>query len=126
SIAFSPTASDLVTLSLTAPDPAEAAELVNTYVDVFIERFRSERIDELAAMGAQIERQLNEIAEEIASIRAPLTAVEQQLLERPGDPALINRRDDLTQSLESQLAPLETQRAGYQATLESVRFNTGL
>ncbi|MDQ2648596.1 MAG: polysaccharide biosynthesis tyrosine autokinase [Actinomycetota bacterium] len=125
-VTFDPAASDLVKLSLTAPDSVEAAELVNTYIEVFIEKQREDRIDELAATATAIEGQIATVQEQIDAIRAPLNEVEQQLEQTPGNPTLTARRDDLTVALDAELTPLETRRAGYQSQLESVRYASGL
>ena len=52
--------SDVVAVSVTAADPDAAAELVNTYIDVFVELGRQQRVDELLSAGGEIQTQIDD------------------------------------------------------------------
>jgi capsular exopolysaccharide synthesis family protein len=112
--------SDDVRASLTASDADEAAELVNLYVEKFIEVRRAQRVEELLAVGTEIQTKIDELATRIADVRRPLTDVEDRLAANPGSAALVAQRDSVAESLAATLTPLESQRAFYQSQLEEL------
>jgi polysaccharide biosynthesis transport protein len=118
--------SDVIEVSTTAGSAEDAAELVNQYVEVFIELRRAERVDELLQAGSEIQTQIDDIDSRIADIRAPLDAVEDQLAQNPGDAGLQTERDELVEQLANQLTPLESQRAFYQQQLEDLELTAGI
>ncbi|MDP1820350.1 MAG: polysaccharide biosynthesis tyrosine autokinase [Acidimicrobiales bacterium] len=118
--------SDVVEVSVVAGDPAEAAKLVNTYVDTYIKVSRQQRVDELVTAGAEIQEQIDDLVARIATVRQPLADIEAQLARSPGNESLGSRRDDLTEQLASELTPLENQRALYQQILEDLRVSAGI
>jgi capsular exopolysaccharide synthesis family protein len=100
--------SDEVRATLTASDPDEAADLVNLYVQTFIEVRRAQRVEELLAVGTEIQSKIDELSTQIAEIRAPI------------DNASDRDRPALIESLAPRLTPLESQRAFYQSQLEEL------
>jgi succinoglycan biosynthesis transport protein ExoP len=118
--------SDVITVSLSATDPKEAATLVNLYIDVFVKQQRTQRVDDILSTGNEIQAQVDDLSGRIATIRQPLTEVETQLNANPGDTTLQARRDDLTAQLQVQLAPLELQRSSYQQQLEQLRLSANI
>ena len=69
----------------------------------------------------EIQAQVDDLEERIATIRQPLTDVEQQLQANPGNTSLESRRDDLTAPLASQPHPARAAPAPpYQQQLESL------
>lgn len=118
--------SDAATVSVTGTDPKEAARLVNIYNDTFIEVRRQERLDELRSSQAELEALRDELAQRITTLRAPLTAVEDQLAARPADAALLSLRDTLEEQLTGSLQPLEDQEALYARTVASLNVSIAL
>jgi capsular exopolysaccharide synthesis family protein len=93
--------SDAVEVSATASDPDEAADLVNAYVQAFIDLRRTQRVDEILAAGAEIQTQIDQLQTEIDV----LTAEE-------ADPARIT--------------PLQSQQNFYRTQLEDLELTAGL
>jgi polysaccharide biosynthesis transport protein len=112
--------SDVVTVSVIATDPNEAADLVNTYVNTFIEERRQQRVDELLAAGSEIQTQVDELSAEIAEVRTPLDVAEAALREDPTDEALIARRDAAAAQVSGRIAGLQSRQSFYLAQLEDL------
>lgn len=113
---------DVVRASVTASDPEDAAELVNVYVSTFLEVRRTQRVEELLAVGTEMRTKIDELSAQIAEIRAPLDDVERRLSENPSNTSLLAQRNELAESLAPQLTPLESQRAFYQSELQQLDF----
>lgn len=112
--------SDVMTASVTATDPVEAAELVNVYVEKFIEVRRAQRTDELLAVGSEIQARIDEINAQVAEIRAPLAALEARAAADPGNASLAAQRDAMAKELAPQLTRLENQRAFYATQIDTL------
>ena len=119
-------ASDVLEVSLTASDPVEAAELLNLYVDVFVDVRRAQRTDELLAVGTEIQAKIDELTAELVELRQPLTDLERRLESDPGDPTLLAQRADLEDTLAAQLSALEGQQAFYQSQIEDLELTAGI
>lgn len=118
--------SDVVRATMTASDPDEAATLVNLYVDTFIEVRRQQRVDELLAVGEEIQTKINDLSALIDEARQPLTAVEARVAADPADDDLQAQRDDLTAQLAATLTPLESQRAFYESQIEDLELTADI
>lgn len=118
--------SDVVTVSVTATDPDEAALLVNTYANTYIDLRRQQRIDELVSASTEVQQQVDDLAARIALVRQPITDIENQLVNDPGNADLESRRSDLVVQLAPEINPLEAQRAVYQGLLEDLRVSAGI
>jgi capsular exopolysaccharide synthesis family protein len=116
--------SDVVRASVTAADPDDAAELVNLYVSTYLEVRRTQKVDELLAVGNEIRTKVDELTARIAEVRAPLDDIERRLQSDPGDSALLAQRASTQESLAPTLTPLESQRAFYQSQLEELDLST--
>jgi capsular exopolysaccharide synthesis family protein len=112
--------SDVVKASMTATDGNEAADLVNLYVEKFIEVRRLQRVDELLSVGTEIRSKIDDLTAQIAEVRKPLAAIEERLARAPNDAGLAAQRDTITSQLAPRLTPLESQRAFYQSQLEEL------
>jgi capsular exopolysaccharide synthesis family protein len=120
------TTSDVVRVSATASNAKEVAALVNKYTEVAIQLRREQRTNDLLETKSQLQKQAAELADQIVSIRQPLTDVETQLAADPGNAALQQRRTDLTASLAARLTPLQSQLSTYQEQLENIDLYTGV
>jgi len=121
--------SDVVTVSVVATDPEEAAQLVNTYVETFIELRREQRIDELLAAGEEIQGQVDDLQSRITEVRAPLDLVDIALAGEQDDALRTEReeqREDVIARITPQLTPLENQRAFYEGQLEELELTAGI
>lgn len=118
--------SDVVTVSVTASDPEDGADLVNSYVQTFVDVRRQQRVDELLAAGSEIQAQIDELTNEITTVRAPLDAVEAELAVDPEDDALAARRDSLTTQLQPELTTLAGRVSFYESQLEDLQLTAGI
>ena len=114
--------SDVVTAHVTAADPEEAAGLVNLYAETFIEQRRLRQTEELLAVGEEIRSKIDDLDARIAEIRQPLTDLENQAANAPGNDALQSQIDDLEEQLAPQFAPLESQRSFYESQIEDLEL----
>lgn len=114
---------DVLRASLTAADPDAAAELVNLYVDTFIEVRREQRTNEFLAVGEEIRAKIDDLDQRIAEIRQPLTDLEAQAAANPGDEGLRQQVEQLQAQLAPQLSPLEGQRAFYEGQIEDLELS---
>ena len=118
--------SDVVTVSMTAENAQAAADLVNVYVETFVEARRQQRVDELLAAGAEIQAQIDELDAEAAEIRQPLTDIEAQLAADPDDDTLAAQRDALESQLASELATIASRIGFYEQQLEDLELTAGI
>lgn len=118
--------SDVVTASVTAADPEEAARLVNHYAERFIEVRRQRQTDELLAVGEEIQSKIDDLDARIAEIRQPLTTLEGQAAANPTNDDLADQLADLADQLAPQLAPLESQRTFYVSQIEDLELSANI
>ena len=123
---ISSNASDVISATLTATDPKEAAKLVNLYVTTFIEVRRTERTGELLSVGTELQTKIDKLAAQIATISQPLTDIEAQLSDDPTNQSLLSQRDSLRNQLAAQLEPLQSQSAFYQKQLDDLQFTADI
>ncbi|MGH9135613.1 MAG: polysaccharide biosynthesis tyrosine autokinase [Acidimicrobiales bacterium] len=117
--------SDVVRVSATGGDPDEVADLVNTYVGAFIEFRRSQRVEDITSVGAEIQTQIDRLQQQIDEIRVPLAEIDAQLDEDPSD-ALVAQREDLLAQIEGRTAPLVNQQAFYRQQFEDLNLTREL
>lgn len=118
--------SDVVTVSLTATDAGEAAELVNLYVTTFVETRRQQRVDELLAAGAEIQTQIDQLQAEIAQAQEPLVAAEAALAADPDDDVLVAQRDAAAAQVAGALAGLQSRQSFYAQQLEDLEVTANI
>jgi len=119
--------SSVVELSLTSTDPRSAATLINTYAETYVELRQALDIERLAETKRQLQALLQETVDQIAEIRAPVTAIEQQLGEPGADAdALIAQRDVRLEELQDQLDPLESEASRIRTTLSDINLGVEL
>jgi len=116
---------DVISVSATWTDPAEAARLVNTYVSVFIDARRQQRVDALLDAGAEIQTQIDQLSEEIVAAQVPLDQVEAALAADPTNEVLAAQRDDVAERVDRTVTPLESRRSFYQQQSGDLRLTAG-
>jgi polysaccharide biosynthesis transport protein len=124
--AVSSESTDVIAVSVAWKDPEEAAELVNTYVSVFIDARRQQKVDELLAAGAEIQTQIDDLTVQIAAAQAPLDQAEAALAADPTNEVLASQRDDVADRVAQTAGPLESRRSFYQQQLEDLRLTAGM
>ena len=118
--------SDAVSLSASATDPDEAADLVNSYAQAFIEFSSSQRLDALQAAYAQIQVRLDDLANQRAEAAKPLTELDSRIAANPGNEGLQAQRAALAAQLEAQLNALDQQRAVFLQNQQTLAYSQGL
>ncbi len=116
---------DVIRVHTTAGDPDEAAALVNTYVDTFLDVIRQQRVDDLTAAAEEVQARLDDIAQEITEVRAPLEAAELALAADPDDEGLIAQRNLAASRIASRLAGLDGRQAFYLGQLQDLQLSAG-
>ena len=119
---ISSNASDVISATLTSADAQQAAELVNLYVQTFIDVRRTERTGELLSVGTELQTKIDKLVAQVATISQPITDIESRLANDPGNQALSDERDALRSELAGQLEPLQSQRSFYQKQLDDLQF----
>jgi capsular exopolysaccharide synthesis family protein len=118
--------SDVVRATLVATDPDEAEELLDLYVQAFVEVRRAQQTDELLAVGTEIQAKIEELTTQISELRRPLTDLDARLDADPENSDLQAQRAELAAELEPELSPLESRRAFYQSQLEDLELSADI
>ncbi len=106
--------SDVVTVAVTASDPRAAADLVNHYVETYIQVRRQQRVDELLAAGSEIQTQIDSLTQQIDAVRASLA---------DADP---DQRPALEAGVAGQIASFDNQRSFYSQQLDDLQLTAGI
>lgn len=112
--------SDVLEASVTHPDPDEAVELLDLYVQTFIDYRRTQDLEDLLAVSQPLETQIQELTERINQARAPIAAIDAQLANDPENEGLLQQRADLEGQLSETIDPLVRQRAVFEAQLDQI------
>ena len=118
--------SDAIRVSATGADPDEVAELVNTYVETYVELRQSQRVDEILTAGNEIQAQIDRLQDEIDDLGEPLREAEEALAADPGDDALAAEVERLRVEVQADVTPLESQQAFYRQQLDNLQLTAGL
>jgi capsular exopolysaccharide synthesis family protein len=121
---------DVLDISMTAADPAEAAELVNRYAETYIAERKERQVADLLATGEEIQTTLDQLREQIAEVSRPLDDINAQVAATPpGSPQRAELEDQrqvvLTQVL-PQLAPLQSRESSFRGQLEQLEVTQDL
>ncbi len=125
-VTMNATTTDVVEVRLTGTDPEAVAELVNLYVEVYIDVRRQQRIDDVLAAATQIQARIDGINGQIAEVRRPLTDIDALLALDPDDSTLTEQRELVEPQVLAAATPLESQRGLYQQQLDNLQLSAGL
>lgn len=123
-----PDGSDFLSLSATNEDPEEAARIVNGYAQSYIDWRREQQVSSLLAIGTQLQERVDELNVELALVRAPLDALEDELIDAgPGESAQLEReREALIARLSPEITPLLSQLSYYEQQLDQLQVSARL
>ncbi len=115
--------SDVIRVSLTSTDRAEAVTLVDLYVQTFFDVRREMRAEELFVTSAELQSQIDTINGQITEARQPLDALDAQIATAPEDEraALLTERATLERQVEAQVAPLDDRLSYFEAQLQDLQ-----
>lgn len=121
---------DVINLDLESADPAEAADLVNLYADVYIAERRQRSIDEMLSARDVIQTRLDELRGQIAEVSRPLDDIDAQVAAaEPGSPQreeLEEQRQTILGQVLPQLAPLTSRESSFQGQLQQLEVSQDL
>jgi tyrosine-protein kinase len=121
---------DGMTISVRATDADAAAQLVNTYADVYIDERRTRQIDDLVAASDDIQARLDSLRETMAEVRAPLDAIEDEIARTPVDSdervELEDERQRTLIRILPQLSPLSTRESTFISQLQQLEATEDL
>jgi capsular exopolysaccharide synthesis family protein len=120
-------ASSIVELSLVSSDPVAAASLVNTYAETYVETREAADRENLLETKQRLGALLTETEAQITDVLAPVAAIDAELAQGAGDPAiLIARREGELQRLQPTLEPLQQQASQIRGTLGDLNLGVEL
>ena len=118
--------SDAIRVSAMGSDPDEVADLVNTYVDAYIDLRQSQRVDEILTAGNEIQAQIDRLQEEIDDLNDEIAAARSRAAADPDDDALAAEADRVAADAQADIAPLQNQQSFYRQQLENLQLTAGL
>lgn len=117
---------DLVAISATSIDPAEAAETANVFATAYVDWKRQTTIDELLAAQQTVQTEIESLEAQLEVLLAPLDELDRQILSETDGTrksSLQAQRDDLAESTEVERASLSNQIALYQQELSGLQVS---
>jgi succinoglycan biosynthesis transport protein ExoP len=118
--------SDAIRVSATGSDPDDVAELVNTYVDAYVDLRQSQRVDEILTAGNEIQAQIDRLQTEIDRVNDGAAEAATAAAADPEDDALAAEADRVSSEAQATVAPLQSQQAFYRQQLENLQLTAGL
>jgi succinoglycan biosynthesis transport protein ExoP len=124
------TDADVITVSVTSNDAAEAARLVNVYAQKYIEFRRQTQIDRLGTYANGVISQINDLKANIDNLNLPLAALDARIAREPSSSteigSLRTQRDQLVAQLSPQLTSLQSQLLFLQQELGKIELSSTL
>ncbi len=121
---------DVLDISVTAADPAEAAELVNLYAETYIAERKDRQVADLLATGEEIQTRLDQLREQIAEVSQPLDDINARVAAAPaGTPQRVeleDQRQSVLMEVLPQLAPLQSRESTFRGQLEQLEVTQDL
>jgi polysaccharide biosynthesis transport protein len=115
---------DVLEVSLVSSDPAAATELVNVYVETYINERRSRSLDNLRAASDEIQARLDDLRARIDELSRPLSAIDAQIAAAPVNSArraeLEEQRQTISSQVQPQLTPLQSRESAFRGQLEQL------
>ena len=121
---------DVLEVSLVSSDPAAATDLVNVYVETYINERRTRQLEDLRAASGDIQARLDDLSGQIAEVRRPLTEIDAQLATAPVDSAqraeLEEQRQTILSQVQPRLSPLESRESSLRGQLTQLEATQNL
>jgi capsular exopolysaccharide synthesis family protein len=121
------TTSSVVELSLVSTDARGAATLINTYAQTYVSLRQTIDREKLLATKGQLQALLQQTEQQIATIRTPVTEIDQQIVQNPAAAeGFIAQKESLLDELQDQLDPLETEASRLRTSLQDINLGVEL
>lgn len=121
---------DVLDISVTASDPAEAAALVNLYAETYIAERKARQVADLLETGEEIQSRLDGLREQIAEVSRPLDDINARIAATPVDSPqrseLEEQRQAVLAQVLPQLAPLQSRESSFRGQLEQLEVTQDL
>ena len=121
---------DVLDISVTAADPAEAAGLANLYAETYIAERQDRQVADLLSTSEEIQSRLDELREQIAEVSRPLDDINAQVAAAPAGSAerteLEDQRQSVLMQVLPQLAPLQSRESSFRGQLEQLEVTQDL
>lgn len=116
---------DLLAISAVSTDPNEAALVVNTYAEVYIEWKRQSTIDELLKAQETVQNEVAQLELQLAALEEPIVALQEELLEARGtqQSVLEERLAELRTLTQVERVSLEGQVALYRQQISELQVS---
>jgi capsular exopolysaccharide synthesis family protein len=118
--------SDMVTIKATGTDPKEAADLVNTYAQTYIDYSANRRLDLLQAASEQIKARIADLDQQRSDLQKPLDELDARIAGSPGNQSLLVQRASLLSTLQPQLDAIDNAKAVQLSAEQTLSFRAGL
>jgi capsular exopolysaccharide synthesis family protein len=123
-------ANDVIEISLTSPNRAAAADLVNLYADTYTKVRRDQQVDDLLAASEEIQVRLDDLRNQISQVSQPLDDINARIAATQPDSAqraaLEDQRNPIFAQVMPQLAPLLSRQSSLQGQLEQLQVSQDL
>lgn len=116
---------DVVTVQAESADPAQAADIANTYARTYIEVRRQQLVADLLAAAEQVQEKVDEFDTQIRAIDERLAALDAQVAAATSEPEkelLSAQRDRSIREIDVQRLSLLSQRSDYTQQLDQLQL----
>lgn len=121
---------DSIDVTLESTDPVAAADLVNLYVETYVEVRQQRTLDELLDASDEIQARLDELREQINEVSQPLDDITARVAAAPVDSSerarLEDERQAVTAQVLPQLAPLQSREGAFRGQLDQLQVSQDL
>jgi capsular exopolysaccharide synthesis family protein len=120
---------DVVGISATSRDPAQAATIAQTYADTYIEIRKQQFIQNYLDASVQIQAQIDAINAGITALEQPLKDLDSAIAFATDDSAresLQTTRDNLAQEISAERGPMISRLTAYQNQLQQLTISQNL
>jgi succinoglycan biosynthesis transport protein ExoP len=118
--------SNVIRITATAADPAEAANLVNLYANAYVDYRRAARVQDLVAIGTNLTEEIQAVEARIADARQPLDEIQARLDADPTNASLIAQRDQIADEVAAEVDSLNRALSIYQSRIEELSLSASI
>ncbi len=121
---------DIIILSATDTNAAEAARKANVYAETYQSARVAALLEDLTTARAVLQTQIDDFQGQIDAVNGPVALLDERIVDTPLDdprlPALQAQRDQVQRQTDGQRQELETQLADYQQRLQILQLSERL
>ena len=117
---------DIIEISATSPEPETAAEVANTYAEVYVDWRRERTIEDLLAAQQTVQAEIDSLQEQLTALQQPIEDLETELFvaETEDDRELVRGRiAELEAQTQAERTSLENTLALYRSEMSSLQVS---